>query len=67
MTDPIIDELHRQREEALAEVGFDFHLFCERLRERERASPHVVGPPRRAPKQAAKVGGEGPLRSTSRP
>ena len=45
MTDPIIDELHRHREEALAEVGFDHHVFCERLRERERQSGRVVVPP----------------------
>lgn len=45
MTDPIIDELHRFREEALAEAGFDHHVFCERLRERERQSQRVVEPP----------------------
>lgn len=49
MTDPIIDELHRFREEALAEAGFDHHVFCERLRERERSSQRVVEPPPRGP------------------
>jgi hypothetical protein len=54
MNDPIIDELHRFREEALAEAGFDHHVFCERLRERERQSQRVVEPPPRvSPKQAA--------------
>lgn len=53
MTDPIIDELHRFREQALAEVGFDHHRFCERLREREQRSQKVVDPPPRvAPNEA---------------
>jgi hypothetical protein len=47
MTDPIIDELHRLREQALTEVGFDHHRFCERLREREQRSQKVVDPPPR--------------------
>lgn len=51
MTDPIIDELHRFREQALAEVGFDHHRFCERLREREQRSQKVVDPPRVATNQ----------------
>jgi len=57
MTDPIIEELHRLREEALAEVGFDHHLFCERLRERERRSQRVVEPPPRELKQVAESEG----------
>jgi hypothetical protein len=67
MTDPIIDELHRFREEALAEVGFDHHLFCERVRERERQSQRVVEPPlRMPPTQAAAAERKPPLRSGSR-
>ena len=51
MTDPIIDELHCFREQALAEVGFDHHRFCERLREREQRSQKVVDPPQVATNQ----------------
>ena len=58
MTDPIIEELHRLREEALAEVGFDYHAFCERLRERERRSPRVVEPPPRPAEQVVAEDGE---------
>jgi hypothetical protein len=63
MTDPIIDELHRFREQALAEVGFDHHRFCERLREREQRSQKVVDPPRVATSQ---VKSKPPLGSDSR-
>jgi hypothetical protein len=56
MKDPIVDELHRLREKALEEVDFDFHQFCERLRERERASQRkVVAPPKPQPKSKATV------------
>ena len=67
MTDPIIEDLHRLREEALAEVGFDYHAFCERLRERERRSPRVVEPPPRPATQVvAEREGETTLGSGSR-
>jgi len=67
MTDPIIDELHRLREEALAEVGYDHHAFCERLREHERQSQRVVELPPQVPSnQAAADGHEPPRRSGSR-
>lgn len=57
MKDPIVDELHRLREKALEEVDFDFHLFCERLRERERASQrNVLAPPKAQPKSRRPVG-----------
>lgn len=62
MTDPIIDELHRLREEALAEVGFDHHIFCERLRERERQSGRVVEPPPRVRANHPPADGNEPLR-----
>ncbi len=66
MTDPIIDELHRLREEALAEVGYDHHAFCERLREHERQSKRAVELPHRVPpNQPAADGHELPLRSRS--
>jgi len=67
MTDPIIDELHRLREQALAEAGFDHHIFCERLRERERQSGRVVEPPPRVrANQPPAVGNESLRRSRSR-
>jgi hypothetical protein len=67
MTDPILDELHRIREEALAEAGFDHHAFCERLRERERESGRVViSPPRVRPSHEAAAGSEPTSRSRSR-
>jgi len=51
MKDPIVDELHRLREKALEEVDFDFHLFCERLRARERDSQRkILAPPKAQPK-----------------
>ena len=56
MKDPIVDELHRLREKALEEVDFDFHLFCERLRERERASQReVLAAPKAQPKSKKTV------------
>ncbi len=61
MTDPIIEELHRFREEALADAGFDYHVFCERLRERERQSQRVVEPPPRVSPKLAAADGREPL------
>ncbi len=65
MTDPVIDELHRFREEALAEVGFDHHAFCERLRERERLSQRVIEPPPRVSSNQAAADGREPQRRSS--
>jgi len=56
MKDPIVDELHRLREKALEEADFDFHLFCEQLRERERSSQRkVLAPPKTQPKSKKTV------------
>ena len=62
MTDSIIDELHGLREEALAEAGFDHHVFCERLRERERQSGRAVEPPPRVRAKRPPAAENQPLR-----
>jgi hypothetical protein len=46
-TDPIVDEIHRVREEIDAEFDHDLHKLCEFLREREqtREASNGVNPP----------------------
>lgn len=47
-------------------LGFDYHVFCERLRERERRSQRLVEPPPRLPKREEAGGSEPPVHSGSR-
>ena len=37
--DPIVEEVRAAGEELARECGYDFHLLCERIRERERQQP----------------------------
>ncbi len=45
-TDPIVDELHRQRAEEMERFNFDFEAFCRDLKEREKlsATPLLLPP-----------------------
>jgi hypothetical protein len=53
-TDPIVDELDRQRAEQMARFNFDFDAFYRDLKEQERQSPRPVqAPPESSPKSVA--------------
>lgn len=43
--DPLIEELHRHREELFRECGNDPETFVRYLQEKERASGRLVQPP----------------------
>lgn len=44
-TDPIVDELHRQRAEEMERFGYDFEAYCRHLKEQEKDSKAPVVPP----------------------
>lgn len=48
-TDPILDELHRQREEFLRECGNDPEIMFRKLKELEGGLPQPVRPAPAAP------------------
>ncbi|HWN41992.1 MAG TPA: hypothetical protein VNW71_07195 [Thermoanaerobaculia bacterium] len=43
--DPIVEELHRHREELFRELGNDPEALVRHLQEKERSSGRVVQPP----------------------
>lgn len=43
--DPIVEELHRHREELFREFGNDPEALVKHLQEKERSSDRVVQPP----------------------
>ena len=50
ITDPIVEELHRQRKEVMEEFNFDFEAFCRYLKEQEKLSAEpLIPPPASAP------------------
>ncbi len=49
ITDPIVDELHRQRAEEMERFRFDFEAYCRHLKEQEKASKALVLPPPDSP------------------
>ena len=38
VNDPIVEEIHKIREEMAKEANYDLHTMCERLRKREKES-----------------------------
>ena len=54
--DPIVAEVRAAREALLAEVNFDLHTLCERLRERQAAAGRRVI--RREPRRVDHSAGE---------
>lgn len=48
-TDPIVDELHRQRAEEMKRFNFDFDAYCRYLKEQEKLSRAPVVPPPETP------------------
>lgn len=53
--DPIVEEIHRHREEHAARLGDDLHAICEDFRHSQGAEgrPVVTRPPRRPAFNAA--------------
>jgi hypothetical protein len=49
-TDPIVDELDRQRAEKMAQLNFDFEAFYQDLKEQEKLLPQAVQPPPETPR-----------------
>ena len=50
ITDPIVDELHKQRAEEMERFHFDFEAFCRHLKEQEKLSSEpLLSPPASAP------------------
>jgi hypothetical protein len=47
--DPIVEEIHRVRDELAASLGDDLHAICEDIRKKEAASGRtlVTRPPRK--------------------
>ena len=48
-TDPIVDELDRQRAEKMAQFNFDFEAFYQDLKAQEKLLPQAVQPPPETP------------------
>ncbi len=44
-TDPIVEELHRQRAEEMKRFHYDFDAFCRYLKEQEKLSTEPLLPP----------------------
>jgi hypothetical protein len=47
--DPIVEEIHRARDEQANKFGYDLHAICEDIREKQATSGRtlVTRPPRR--------------------
>ncbi len=52
-TDPIIEELHRQRAEEMERFNYDFEAFCRHLKEQEKLSVESLVPPPASPPNTA--------------
>ena len=48
-TDPVVEEIHQIRQNLLAEVGGDIHVFMAKIRAEQAASGRVVLESRRLP------------------
>jgi hypothetical protein len=54
ITDPVVERLHKQREEYMERFQYDFDAIVRDIRSREAASPTpLVEPPASPPKTAA--------------
>lgn len=42
MKDPIVEEIHRHREEHARKFNYDIHAICEDLRQRQWESGHKI-------------------------
>jgi methionyl-tRNA synthetase len=52
--DSIVDELHKQREEEMERLNYDFDAFYRELKEQERQNKErVVAPPEPAARRVA--------------
>jgi hypothetical protein len=56
VTDPVVEELHRQREEYMERFGYDFDAIIRDIKAREAANPGPLlkPPPDVAPSGVAK-------------
>lgn len=45
LTDPILEEIHRHRQELMERFNYDFDAFCAYIKEQENVSQNLVVQP----------------------